>query len=180
MPTVKGFTMLEMLIALAILGILTTLALPGFMETLGAGGVSGSTKSFSNALGLARSEAITRNTTINICPANAAMSDCAAAGWSTGWIVFQDNNGDATGATGSIDSGGTTPDVILQVFTPSSDTVVTGTGDLLGYGSRGFGDNATTQTFKFCPRNNDASRARSIEMLVTGSTRLVSTGLTCP
>jgi type IV fimbrial biogenesis protein FimT len=180
LPTVKGFTMLEMLIALAILGILATLALPGFMETLGAGGVSGSTRSFSNALALARSEAITRNTTINVCPANTTMSDCAASSWSNGWIVFEDNNEDATGATGSIDSGDTTADVILQVFMPSSDTVVTGSSDLLGYSSRGFGDSATTQTFKFCPRNNDSSRARSIEVLVTGSTRLVSTGLACP
>lgn len=176
---IEGLTLLELLIVLAILAILVGVALPSFTGTIGASGVSGTNKSFMNALALAKSEAVARNRTVSVCGANTAMTDCLAAGWNNGWIVFVDNNDDADGDAGSIDAGAT-PDEVLQVFSPSNDTAVTVSANILRYDSRGFGANGAARTVKFCPESNDVSLARGIEIFVTGSTRLVTTGLACP
>ena len=176
----NGFTILELLIALGIVGILAAVAMPGFMETIGAAGVNGASKTLNNTLSLARSEAISRGQDVSICPANTTMDDCSVTSWSNGWIVFIDTNGDATGATGSIDLAGTTPDVIIQTFQPLNDVVVTSTLDLLQYNSRGYGLNGATVTLKICPEDNNASNARSIIVGLAGSARINEGGLTCP
>ena len=181
---IKGFTTLELLIVIAIMGILAAVAMPSFMDTIGGSSVNGAVKSFTASINAARSEAITRGTTIHMCPKNTASTDCAAASWSNGWIIFVDNNNDATGATGSIDiTGGADDDVIIQVVEPVSDVVLTSTApatNLLRYDGRGFGQNTAVRNFKFCPEDNDASNALGIEINITGRARLVQGGLACP
>lgn len=61
-----GFTAIEMMVVVAILGILTTLALPSFQDTLERRHLVAAAESIASDLRWARSEAIKRNTTITV------------------------------------------------------------------------------------------------------------------
>ena len=74
-----GFTIIELLIAVAILGIISMLAAPSFREfIIGSQVRSGASDLYGSAL-LARSEAIKRNAAIDVVP--------SASGWAGGWTV---------------------------------------------------------------------------------------------
>lgn len=172
----SGFTMIELLVALLIAGVLLGLALPSFQDTIESGITNSQTKVLLTTLNLARSEAIKRGTEVGLCPSDDS-ADCSAGSWSDGWIVFVDNNGDADGDSGSIDGG----DEIIRVFDAlGSDSVLTSSFDYFQYNELGFSETGGVQTLKLCPASNNASNARSIEISVAGRGRRIEDGLTCP
>jgi len=74
-----GFTITETMVAVAVLAILVGLAAPGFKEIILSQAVkTASFDLFSNLL-VARSEAITRNTTVTVTP--------AGGNWANGWTI---------------------------------------------------------------------------------------------
>ena len=172
----NGYTLIELLVTVAILSILLAVALPNFQDTIENNVTNSQAKLFMTTLNLARSEAIKRGTNVAICPSNDGL-DCDAGSWSTGWVVFVDVNGDADGATGSIDVG----DTIIRVFDAlGADSVLTGTTNFLEYNSLGFSATAGVQTMKLCPSTNNADNARSVEIGVSGRGRRIEGGLACP
>lgn len=160
----------------AILGILTAVALPNFADTVESNVTNSQAKLFITTLNLARSEAIKRGTNVGICPSNDGQ-DCDAGSWTTGWIVFVDTNGDSDGATGSIDAG----DTIIRVFDAlGANSVLTVTTDFLEYNSRGFSATAGVQTMLLCPSSGNSANARSVEVGLSGRGRRIEGGLVCP
>ena len=172
----KGYSLIELLVSLAILGILLAVSLPNFQDTIESNVTNSQAKLFMTTLNLARSEAIKRGTNVGICPSNDGL-DCDAASWSTGWVVFVDVNADADGASGSIDGG----DVIIRVFDSlGADSVLTVTTNFLEYNSLGFGATAGVQTMLLCPSTANSVNARSVEIGVSGRGRRFEGGLVCP
>ncbi|HAT28783.1 MAG TPA: hypothetical protein DCS89_17340 [Gammaproteobacteria bacterium] len=173
---IKGYTLIELLVALGILGALLALALPGFQDVIESSNTNRQAKNFWVSLNLARSEAIKRGINVSICASNNA-TDCNVNTWSAGWIVFVDNNGDADGAVGSIDAG----DIVIRVFqTAGAGSTHTFTVNLFSYDNLGFGAIGGVQTFLICPATNNAANARSIEIGASGRGRRIDTGLVCP
>jgi len=72
-----GFTAIELVIAMAIAAILVAVAGPSLADLLAAQRVKTTTFDFYAALALARSEAIKRNTVVNIAPRNGDFAN----GW---------------------------------------------------------------------------------------------------
>lgn len=172
----KGYSLIELLVTIAILGILLAVSLPNFQDTIESNVTNSQAKMFITTLNLARSEAIKRGTNVGVCPSNDGL-DCDAASWTTGWIVFVDVNGDANGASGSIDGG----DIIIRVFDAlGADSVLTVTTNYLEYNSFGFSATAGTQTMLLCPSSANSANARSVEIGVTGRGRRIEGGLVCP
>ena len=62
-PRKDGFTLIEMLVVIVIVGILVTLAIPAATSLMKSGGLNGAGREVSNTLGLARQYAITHRTT---------------------------------------------------------------------------------------------------------------------
>ena len=161
---------------MAILGILTAVALPNFADTVESNVTNSQAKLFITTLNLARSESIKRGTNVGICPSNDG-ADCAAGSWTTGWVVFVDANGDSDGDTGSIDVG----DTIIRVFDAlGANSVLTVTTDFLEYNSRGFSATAGVQTMLLCPSTGNSANARSVEIGLSGRGRRIEGGLVCP
>jgi type IV fimbrial biogenesis protein FimT len=78
--SLTGFSVLELLVAIAIVGILASLAFPFLRDTLITQEVKSTSFDLMAALTVARSEAIKRNATVRIAANN-------AADWGQGWQV---------------------------------------------------------------------------------------------
>lgn len=75
----RGFTMIELMVTVLILGILTSVALPSFKEFIANQRIKSSSFDLMSTLNQARSEAIKRNGQVTIAPIN---ND-----WAQGWTV---------------------------------------------------------------------------------------------
>jgi type IV fimbrial biogenesis protein FimT len=120
---------------------------------------------------------VKRGRNVSICPSSSG-TDCAAASWASGWIVFVDANGDANGASGSVDTG----DTVIRVFDPRNGMALTTSPstDLVSFNSKGYGTLSALTTFKICPPDNSSTNARSVEVSISGRSRMISSGITCP
>lgn len=83
----KGVTLTELLITLAVAGLLGAIALPGFSQMLDRLRVATAAAEFRQALSLARAEAMRRRARVDLVP----LHD---TGWTSGWqvLIDADNN----------------------------------------------------------------------------------------
>lgn len=91
---VAGFTLLELMVTVAIVAILLAVGLPSFEGILRSNRVATSTNDLMASISLARSEATRNPTGAAIC----TSSDGVACGgtWNNGWMVWIDVDGDGT------------------------------------------------------------------------------------
>jgi type IV fimbrial biogenesis protein FimT len=88
----QGFTLLEALVVLALLGILVAMAAPAVSGLSARHQVQAQAEGFLSSLVLARSEALRRQQRVSLC-AQAVNQTCdASARWQQGWLVFVDAN----------------------------------------------------------------------------------------
>ncbi len=108
--------MTELMTVLAIVAILTTLAVPNFRMLIQKQRIATTAGDFFAAINLTRSEAIQRGGRVDLVPAE-------GSDWSKGWVVFVDKNGNQKPDSGEriIFSHGPAPDglAIKAAFTDS-------------------------------------------------------------
>lgn len=92
-PTTRqhGFTLVELVVTIALLAILTTLAIPSFSEMLRQWRRDSATRELTTTLQMARSEAIKTSRQMVVCPSTDGTSCAAVTEWNTGWILFVDD-----------------------------------------------------------------------------------------
>jgi type IV fimbrial biogenesis protein FimT len=86
-----GFTLLETLVVLALLGVLVGLAVPTVKAVSDRHQLQAQAEGLFSSLVLARSEALRRQHTVTLCP-RAGQSCDASSTWQQGWLVFVDAN----------------------------------------------------------------------------------------
>ncbi len=91
---VRGVTLIETVIVLAVIGILTAVGLPSLHSTLSGSRATTVANRLLTDLSRARSEAIMRREVSVICPSQDGQACSIGADWSEGWLVFADANGD--------------------------------------------------------------------------------------
>jgi type IV fimbrial biogenesis protein FimT len=151
----KGFTLLELFIIVAILGLTMAFAAPGLSTMIKNNRISSDANDFVAALQYAKAEAASRISPVSICKSNDTGSACVGGGdWSQGWIVFTDVNADAAvdaedivllaheALDANISFGGTAGIDTSITYRPSGTTSITATEILTVCDDRGFIDNS--------------------------------------
>jgi prepilin-type N-terminal cleavage/methylation domain-containing protein len=90
----RGFTLIEMMAALALVAVILYVALPGFRALIYGMRASAEANAVVSTIRFARTEAVKRGTVVSIAPASGSTS------LSQGWVVFTDptNSRDVTTA----------------------------------------------------------------------------------
>lgn len=155
-----AFTLVELLIAIAIFTVLVGLAIPAYNDmTLGSKLRSQANDLVAGAV-LARSEAIKRNAMVRMC-VSADGASCVAGGWEQGWVVFHDADDD-----GVLDAGET---VLLRHQAAPSGFKVTGTGAVASVRFQPTGVGATQATLTVCRATPSVGgQEREVTISLTG------------
>lgn len=90
-----GFTLIELMIAVALVAILLATAVPALDDFTNDARQTGAINDFISSIHLARNSAITTNSRVTMC-ASASGTNCEATTWDSGWIVFGDLNSNGT------------------------------------------------------------------------------------
>jgi len=99
----NGFSLLELMVALAIAAILLGLAVPSLQSFVGGSEMSATNNRFVYSLQTARSEAIKRSVPVGLCPSTDPLADeptCGGGNYASGWIVFVDSDGSGLRSAG--------------------------------------------------------------------------------
>jgi len=97
-PTVpmRGMTLIELLVGIAIASVLITLAVPSMQTFMGRSQISATTNTLVYSLQTARSEAVKQSVPVGVCPSADPLADKAScnagAGYESGWIVYVDSS----------------------------------------------------------------------------------------
>lgn len=89
----SGFTLIELMIAIALTGLLLSMAVPAMDLFVSNARQTSAINDFVSSIHIARSTAITTNTRVTLCPSANGVT-CESIDWDRGWIVFSDLDSD--------------------------------------------------------------------------------------
>jgi type IV fimbrial biogenesis protein FimT len=116
-PEAAGFTLMELLIVIALAALILAIGAPNFNEFRRNNRLTGAANDLLGSIQLARTEAIKRQQNVSVCTSldpGSATPSCSA-GTFTGWIVFEDIDGNCTrDAVDSLIRGGGPVDASLR------------------------------------------------------------------
>ncbi len=151
-----GFTLIEMMVTIALAVILLAIAAPQFQDLIRSNRITTETNRLLADIRLARSEAMKRGRRVVLCPSASTLSatpgcDGTASVWSDGWLVFADQDDNNTFTSGT--------DILLRVATQSANGVTIRSNDAAATGLA-FNADATTTAgstarFAFCDQRGN-------------------------
>lgn len=162
-----GFTLIELMVTIAVLAIIASIAAPAMQSLIAANRLSAASTEVVTALQLARSEATRRNAPITVCASNDGVACAATTDWSR-WIVSGRDN-----VSGNIEQ--------IRDFSVSGKVQVE--GPAAGIRFRSSGLLAAQSVLTVCtPAKALAENQRVVTMMVGGSvaTTKKNGGGVCP
>jgi type IV fimbrial biogenesis protein FimT len=118
----RGFTLIEMMIAVAIMAILMAVAMPSYRTFIQNTQIRATAESMQAGLTLARSQALQRNARVSLWLVDGVSGACARSSSGTSWVVSLD---DPTGACAIAASDSATPRLIQSRAGSDGSTGVT-------------------------------------------------------
>lgn len=90
MKRYRGFTIIELMLTLAVVAILATVAAPSFVNVIQNNRATTQANELVAAINLTRSEAVKRGVRVSLCSSSDQASCDDSNDWSVGWIAFVD------------------------------------------------------------------------------------------
>jgi type IV fimbrial biogenesis protein FimT len=90
--TANGFTLIEMLVAVLIVGVLLLVAAPGFSDLISNNRMVSEVYLMRATLSHARSEALARRAPVVVCPTTDGLACADSNDWSSGYMTFVDTD----------------------------------------------------------------------------------------
>ncbi len=148
-----GFTLIELMITLIVMGVVIFIAVPNFADLIRNNRLTTSSNELVIAMQIARSEAVKRSADVTVCArASDGSQTCSnnAGTWPDGWLVWQDANDD-----GSVDDG-----EVVRSWSPLSDDLTVNAGNAaITFDSQGFSTGTGTSNYTLqpdgCPSGED-------------------------
>jgi len=180
----QGFTLIEMMITLAVGAILMTIAVPSFVDMTKNNKITSQANILMTQIHFARAEASKRSTRVTLCRSadpTAASPTCGgtAQTWSNGWLVYA--LGDTSGRTAPFLYDKTKDTLLLVSEGRGGVTIKTDNNadDILEFKSDGSTVVSNTSYFAFCD-DRGISHGKEIEVLPTGRAQVISAATCTP
>ena len=130
----RGFSLIEMMMGVAILAIVIKLAAPTFSDFIKKSRLTSSTATLVADLNYARGEAIMRNAPVIVCAKASSSTNCSTTPtWQSGWVVCIDANSDNVCDTASA----SVPNPMRVRNAISTTTVITAGAPVVRFSSVG-------------------------------------------
>ena len=176
-----GFTLIELMVSVALIAIMLTLAVPSLTTFQRNAELTSATNTLVSAINAARGEAMKRGVYAAIVPAD-------ASNWSSGWIVFVDTNRNGI-YDSTVDTVAMTKEAPPTYLTISGNGIASGSTPYIMFDASGYakskGGGVGNLTFTIARNDVNASQladqTRRLIISVTGRVRTCkpSTDSTC-
>jgi type IV fimbrial biogenesis protein FimT len=168
---------MELMVSLAVLGVLLGFAVPSFREFTRQNRVTAAQNDLATAINLARNEALKRSGSASICASSDGVSCGSVNDWRSGWIVFSD----MSGTPGALDVPG---DEVLQRWSGVDPDLrftispgASGVGNVITF--RGDGANALEESVRVEIRSGSCTGKRRLRTTVLASGSIQATKEDC-
>ena len=179
-----GFTIIELIITVALLATMLAVAVPGFANLFQNNALATASNRFVSSISLARNEAISRNTDVIMCNINISNTACATNGqWESGWVVWVDLDGDGT--IEDPNDNGDLEVIHREEAMPAGYTLRAATySNIITFAPTGeaSGDSSSAaDTFRLCDASQSPDTSRSINFNAVGRAWVTTNPVTaCP
>ncbi|WP_457330433.1 GspH/FimT family pseudopilin [Rhizobacter sp. P5_C2] len=184
-----GVTLIELMVTLAVMAVLVTIAAPSFSRLIASNRLTSQTNEFILALNLARSEATRRGQ-----PVTLLATATATPVFQSGWQIFTDANGDAamespaTAADGTVlrESAAAPGNTTITRVTMSGSTATTATASAVPdrmyvtFNALGGKYSGAAAYFKVCDSSIPSLPGRVIQVSLVGRASLYLNNISCP
>ncbi len=144
----SGFTLIELMLTLAIAALVLSFGIPAFTDTIRNNRLSIQSNELVAAINMTRGEAVKRGANITLCASN-NQTGCTATAWQNGWIIMDNNN------------------QVLRIHGAlKGSTTITSAVTSLTYTSRGFLNGGLAVSMKLCITSGKPGR--QINITATG------------
>jgi prepilin-type N-terminal cleavage/methylation domain-containing protein len=197
-----GFTIIELMITIAVLGIGLAIGVPGMQQFILDNRLVSQINTLNSALALARSEAVKQNLLTVTCVSTNGSTCANNTAWTKGWIIFADRDGDLTPDLGGGDgcAEDDTDDCILAIEAEMAGantlTAAVGVPNLIAFNGTGVArcdankdgtleDCVIANTYFTLCDHRGAAHARGLAISKTGRTSSIKAkpaggALVCP
>lgn len=149
----SGFTLIELAVTVAVIGILATIAMPNMTALINRSRLTSQASEVVSALQLARAEAIRRNARVTVCRSTNGITCDSGTDWAHWIIVGRDN---ATGA-----------DDVIRDSTTNASQQISGPAAGIVFKPSGLIDAQATVTVCM-PTTRPADNQRELTVMISG------------